>query len=234
MSIITFEDVQYKHILRGISGAFTEGKITTLVGPSGAGKSTCLKQINGLISPDSGRIRYRGEDLEQMNLVELRKQIGMAFQSAPMLPGSVMDNLSLPKTIFHETLAPDEAKRLLEQVDLHVDLKQPVKELSGGERSRLAIARTLVNRPDVLLLDEITASLDFRMVKEIEQLIQRLQRELQVTVIWITHDLDQARRVSEEVWFLKDGQLLEQGDVSLLEPDGARSDIQAFLKGELS
>lgn len=232
MSIITFEDVQYKHILRDISGAFKEGKITTLVGPSGAGKSTCLKQINGLISPDSGRIRYRGEDLEQMNLVELRKQIGMAFQSAPMLSGSVMDNLSLPKTIFHETLAPDEAKRLLAQVDLHVDLKQPVKELSGGERSRLAIARTLVNQPDVLLLDEITASLDFRMVKEIEQLIQRLQRELQVTVIWITHDLDQARRVSEEVWFLKDGQLLEQGDVSLLEPDGTRPDIEAFLKGE--
>ena len=143
-----------------------------------------------------------------------------------------MDNLSLPKTIFHETLAMDEAHRLLGLVDLHVDLNQPVKELSGGERSRLAIARTLVNRPDVLLLDEITASLDFRMVKEIEQLIQRLQRELQVTVIWITHDLDQARRISEEVWFLKDGQLLEHGDVSLLEPDGTRPDIEAFLKGE--
>ncbi|MGX8238700.1 ABC transporter ATP-binding protein [Exiguobacterium undae] len=234
MSIITFEDVQYKHILRGITGGFTEGKITTLVGPSGAGKSTCLKQMNGLISPDGGRVRYRGEDLEQLDLIELRKKIGMAFQSAPMLPGTVGDNLSLPKTIFHETLATDEAHRLLGLVDLHVDLNQPVKELSVGERSRLAIARTLVNRPDVLLLDEITSSLDFRMVKEIEQLIQRLQRELQVTVIWITHDLDQARRVSEDVWFLKDGQLLEQGNVSLLEPDGARSDIQAFLKGELS
>ncbi|MFO7176706.1 ATP-binding cassette domain-containing protein, partial [Enterococcus faecium] len=101
----------------------------------------------------------------------------------------------LPKAIFDETLDRDRAAELLHRVDLsEVLLDQPIKSLSGGERSRVAIARTLVNKPDVLLLDEITASLDYRTVKEIERLIRKLQQSYGVTVIWITHDLDQARR----------------------------------------
>ncbi|MFY7869955.1 MAG: phosphate ABC transporter ATP-binding protein, partial [Exiguobacterium sp.] len=98
-------------------------------------------------------------------------------------------------------------------------------------RSRVAIARTLVNKPDVLLLDEITASLDYRTVKEIERLIRKLQQSYGVTVIWITHDLDQARRVSDDMWFLKDGELLAFGDTSFID-ESDNPVIQRFVRGE--
>ncbi|KIH71588.1 ABC transporter ATP-binding protein [Salinicoccus roseus] len=232
MTIIEFKNVSHNDILHNITGHFNEGRITTFVGPSGAGKTTCLKHINGLLSPDSGEIFFRGENIADMDMIELRKRIGMAFQSAPMIGGTVYDNLNLPKAIFGETIDEAHALQCLERVDLGgIPLDQNVKSLSGGEKSRISIARTLVNRPEVLLLDEITASLDYRMVKEVERLIVRLQRENNVTVIWITHDLDQARRVSDDMWFLRSGELIEFGDASFID----QSDnplIRKFVEGE--
>lgn len=218
MEIIQFKNVSHDPILKNITGSFRKSRITTFVGPSGAGKTTCLKHINGLLSPTNGEILFKGKDIQTLDIIELRKSIGMAFQSSPMIEGTVYDNLNLPKSIFDETLDESRAKELLEHMDLgHIDLNTRVKSLSGGERSRVAIARTLVNEPEVLLLDEITASLDYRLVKEVEQLIKRIRKEYGVTVIWITHDMDQARRVSDDIWFLKDGELLDYGSLEAIE-----------------
>ena len=232
MEIIEFKNVSHREILHNISGYFRENKITTFIGPSGAGKTTCLKHINGLLSPDSGDVFYRGENIASADIISLRKKAGMAFQSAPMLAGTVYDNLNLPLKIFNKELNQGRAVKLLEMVDLDKSfLQRKINKLSGGEKSRVSLARTFVSKPEVLLLDEITSSLDYTLVRDIERLVKKLQQEHNLTVIWITHDLAQAERVSDDIWFLNQGELLLQGPIDSLY-SSSNTIIQQFLRGE--
>nr|WP_239094031.1 phosphate ABC transporter ATP-binding protein [Bacillus sp. B15-48] len=219
-------------ILTEITGSFPEGKITTLVGPSGARKSTLLKLCNGLRSPSSGEIFIKNKNIDTYQPVELRRLVGIALQSAPMVNGSVLDNLNLPLELQGKKLAKQEGEELLNDVGLAPDyLDRNIKDLSGGQRQKVSIARTLVNRPQILLLDEITSSLDRTSTQEIQELIVKINEKYGVTFIWITHNLQQALTVGNYTWVMMEGELVETGESELLKsPTNER--VNHFVKGE--
>ncbi|WAA09354.1 phosphate ABC transporter ATP-binding protein [Fervidibacillus albus] len=233
---IRFEHVNYsidgKNILHDITGDVPTGKITTIVGPSGTGKSTLFRLINGLISPNSGKIFVLGKNTEEYDPVSLRKIVALAPQSAPMMDGTVFSNLRLPFELHGKTFDETEANRLLQLVNLDKSLLfHDANRLSGGERQKVSIARTLANRPQILLLDEITSSLDPVSQQEIEQLILSVNKTYKTTILWITHQMDQAIRVGDFTWMMMDGKLAESGKISELQmSDNIR--IQQFVKGE--
>lgn len=234
-SAIQFQHVYFRandlDILKNITGTFTKGHITTLVGPSGAGKTTLLKMCNGLLSPTAGTILINNQPITNYEPTELRRLVGMALQAAPMIYGTVFDNLALPRKLQNKTLSTEEAISYLEDVGLDEGfLRRSVDELSGGQRQKVSIARTLINQSDILLLDEITSALDRTSVQEIEELITQINRKYHTTIIWITHNLQQALTIGHETWVMMDGELVESGKSSLLNaPTNPR--VQQFVKG---
>lgn len=235
--IISFKNVSFSdrdtHILKNITGSFPKGKITTLVGPSGAGKTTLFRLCNRLISPDAGEIIINQKPIEAFDPIELRRKIGLSLQSATMLSGSVYKNLSLPLTLKGEKLDRNIAKELLEDVALGGEfLDRNVKDLSGGQKQKVSIARTLVNRPKVLLLDEITSALDRVSQQDIEELIQNINDKYGTTIIWITHNLRQALAIGDYSWVMMKGEVVETGESGFLNnPKDER--VKRFVKGDL-
>lgn len=219
------------NILKGITGSFPKGAITTLVGPSGAGKTSLLKLCNGLQSAESGEIYINGKPIETYDPLHLRRVVGLALQSAPMITGTVWENLALPRVLKKEKLEESEALEALKQVNLPPDiLNRQTRDLSGGQRQKVSIARTLLNRPEILLLDEITSSLDQSSRQEIEDLIVAINKN-GTTIVWITHNLEQATKIGTYTWVLMDGEVIETGESLLLEsPTNER--VKRFVKGE--
>ncbi|MEQ6388093.1 phosphate ABC transporter ATP-binding protein [Bacillaceae bacterium S4-13-58] len=235
--LITFDHVSYSdgdtEILKDIKGSIPEGKITTLVGPSGAGKTTVFRLCNALISPTSGEIFIKGRNIDSYDPVDLRRRVGLALQSATMISGTVWKNLALPLTLQGKKLPEDEGKKLLTLVGLEEKfLNHDVKDLSGGQRQKVSIARTLVNKPEVLLLDEITSSLDRVSQQDIEELIVKINQDHGTTIAWITHNLDQARSIGDYTWVMMNGELIETGESDLLEhPKNEKA--QRFVRGDI-
>lgn len=218
-------------ILNNITGSIHKEKVTALVGPSGAGKTTLLKMCNGLISPTSGNILINSSPIETIKPTELRKKVGIVLQNAPIIRGTVYENLALPHTLQHKSLSNEEAASHLEMVGLHPRfLSRQAEDLSGGQKQRVSIARSLLNHPQILLLDEITSALDPNSAKEIEELIVKINLEHKVTIIWITHKIEQAKKVGDFAWVMMDGQLVESGPSSILETS-QNEKVQQFTKG---
>ncbi|MET3576669.1 phosphate ABC transporter ATP-binding protein [Bhargavaea ullalensis] len=232
---IHFRSVSYeaggKKILKNITGSFPAGKITTLVGPSGAGKTTVLKMCNGLLSPSFGDIVVSGRPIGDYEPTDLRRRVGIALQDAPVIKGTVFDNLALPLRLRKKELSEEAAEAWLEDVGLEKEyLDTKAAELSGGQRQKVSIARTLINESEILLLDEITSALDRTSRREVEDLIVRINQKYGTTIIWITHNLEQAVSIGDYTWVLINGKLVETGESSLLEhPQNER--VLEFVKG---
>ncbi|MGE7844029.1 phosphate ABC transporter ATP-binding protein [Lysinibacillus sp. NPDC093712] len=220
-----------KNILKLITGSFPKGKITTLVGPSGAGKTTLLKMFNGLLSPTEGIILIDNQPITTYEPTTLRKHVGIALQAAPMINGTVFDNLALPLVLQGKQLAQQDALRYLLDVGLDESfLHRTINKLSGGQRQKVSIARTLINQSSILLLDEITSALDRQSAQDIETLIVKLNKKYDVTIIWITHNLQQALTIGHYTWVMMGGELIETGESSLLKaPSNPR--VAEFVQG---
>ncbi|MGE7838849.1 phosphate ABC transporter ATP-binding protein [Viridibacillus arvi] len=205
-------------IIKNVPGSFPKGKITTLVGPSGAGKTTLLKMCNGLISPTAGEIFINNKLITDYDPIDLRRNVGMALQAAPMIRGTVFENLDLPLALQNKKLPEEDAISYLDDVGLErAFLHKNADDLSGGQRQKVSIARTLVNQSEILLLDEITSALDRASLKEIEELIVKINQKYNVTMIWITHNLEQALKIGHYTWVLMQGEVIETGESKLLE-----------------
>jgi putative ABC transport system ATP-binding protein len=212
--------------LDAASGEVPDEGVTVLAGPSGAGKSTLLRCCNRLEVPSAGRVLLRREDVATLDPLRLRRRVGMVFQRPTPFPGSVLENLRVAEPQLNEA----EAASALEAVGLDARFaERPATELSGGEAQRVCLARTLVTRPAVVLLDEVTSSVDPAARLGLEALARDLA-ERGVRVLWVTHDLDQLRRVADHVLVLIAGRIAYAGPVARLERD-APDDVRRFLTG---
>lgn len=200
-----------------------------LFGPSGAGKSTLLHLFNRLSDPEEGSIQYLGKNLQDYGIIELRKQVGLVMQAPNLFPGTVLDNLKFGPSL-HGEWKDSNAKSLLEAVQLPLDyLNRAIDQLSGGEQQRVSLARTLANKPSVLLLDEPTSALDQHTTEEIEQVLEGLAVEQGVTLIMVTHHLDQAKRLGSRGIFLADGEIVEEGNIEDLLSNPKTEELTSFM-----
>ncbi|NLW62941.1 MAG: ATP-binding cassette domain-containing protein [Syntrophomonadaceae bacterium] len=197
-----------REILRDINLTIPAGKILTITGPSGSGKSSLLMLLNLMRDATTGRILLDAEDIRRLDVLELRRRVGIVFQKPYLFKGSVEYNILLGPRLrgINPGFSPGQ---LLEQVGLSPSiLQQEATSLSGGEQQRVTLARTLANSPEVLLLDEVTASLDSNSARFIEDLVRELCREHGLTVVWVTHDPEQVERVGDNNVMLVEGRLL--------------------------
>jgi len=202
-----------------------------LFGPSGAGKSTLLYLFNRLSEPDSGTIYFNGKSIEDYSVTELRRNVGLVLQAPHLFPGTVLDNLKYGPSLFGEWEQKN-AETLLEYVQLPSSyLHKDVSHLSGGEEQRVSLARTLANSPEVLLLDEPTSALDYQTAEEIEEVLEGLIKEHEMTMVMVTHNLNQARRLGDRGLFIMDGNLQEDGAIPDMLDHPKNEKLLKFIEG---
>lgn len=227
--VISFDDVVVerggRRVLDGVTADVPAGGVTVIAGPSGVGKTTLLRLCNRLELPDGGRVLYRGRDVAGLDPLGLRREVAMIFQRPVMVGGTVADNLALADA--HAT--EEHCVAALEQAELDGSfLLRPADGVSGGEAQRVSLARALLTRPAVLLADEPTSGLDPTPRLAFERLARRLAADEGLTVVWVTHDVEQLRRLADDVVVLLEGRVAYAGP-----PDGLDDDrhLTAFLTG---
>ncbi|MBT4805429.1 ABC transporter ATP-binding protein [Candidatus Woesearchaeota archaeon] len=201
-------------VLKGIDLKINKGEFVVIVGPSGSGKSTMMNQVGVLDVPTSGSIYLNGIDistLSESDLAQLRgKTIGFVFQQFNLIPTlTALENVTLP-TIFQNVSEKERlemAEKLLRMVDLGERMHHKPNELSGGQQQRVAIARSLVNDPEIILADEPTGNLDSKSGQQVMDFLAKLHTQKHKTIILVTHDLELVR-YAQKVVYLKDGEVV--------------------------
>ena len=211
------------------------GEIFALVGPSGAGKSTLLRLLNFLEPPASGSVRFLGAEFSasQPMPLGLRRRVTTVFQRPILLNRSVWANASFGLRLRGQRDAARQIQMALEQVGLGNLARERARTLSGGEAQRVALARAMVLQPEVLLLDEPTANLDPYNVGLIEDIVRSLNRERGTTLVLVTHNVFQARRLADRVALLLEGQIVEVAGVESFFQSPHDPRTAAFVRGDM-
>ncbi|MDD7794860.1 methionine ABC transporter ATP-binding protein [Clostridium sp. 'White wine YQ'] len=209
-------------VLKDIKLNIEEGQIYGLIGHSGAGKSTLLRCINGLETYDSGSLTVMGQEVSELSTKEIRefrKNLGMIFQNFNLLQTkNVFDNVALPLEVWGYSKADIKEKvyKLLDLVGLREKEKSKPSQLSGGQKQRVAIARALVLDPKILLCDEATSALDPKMTKDILSLLLKINKELGITIVVVTHQMEVVKEICEKVALLEGGVIRAEGNAEEL------------------
>ncbi|MDI4233216.1 phosphate ABC transporter ATP-binding protein [Bradyrhizobium sp. Arg237L] len=198
-------------LVNDISVQVCAGEILAVVGASGAGKSSFLRLLNRLDEPTAGTVLLTSTDYRSIAPQELRRRVGMVMQTAFLFPGTISANIAFGPRQRGEVMAPTQIATLLERVGLSGFADRDVGNLSGGEAQRVALARTLANAPEVLLLDEPTSALDEASVRGVEELILGIIRERRMACVIVTHNREQAIRLADRTMIMEAGRLVAIG-----------------------
>lgn len=232
ISLLLEENERTQRILDNVSFQIYEGQVHALLGPSGSGKSTLLYTLNRLRQIDEGNIYLDNVETRSLDILEMRRRVGLVMQKAIFFTGTVCDNILYGPRLIDEKL-PD-PNHYLQLVGLSSDFaNRDPNTLSGGQQQRVSIARALANHPEVLLLDEPTSALDAQASEHLEEVVTNLCKEQQLTVVWVTHDLRQAQRVAENVTLLYQGKMLENGKATDFFEHPLTLEGRAYLEGRL-
>lgn len=214
------------------------GELFTIMGLSGSGKSTILRCFNRLLSPTSGHVAYRGRDIGDMGTKELlelrRNKVSMVFQHFGLFTHrSVLNNVAYGLEVRNMPKAErtEEAMRLIEMVGLNGWEDKPISSLSGGMKQRVGIARALANNPDVLLMDEPFSALDPLVRRDMQFELLSIQRKLEKTVLFITHDVDEAFKLGDKVAIMRDGKIIQMGTPYSISTEPADDYVKDFVQG---
>ena len=206
-------------VLKGITTSFNQGKTNLIIGQSGSGKTVFIKCMLGLFQPNSGDILYNGTAYASLSFDqqrEVREKIGMVFQGSALFDSmTVEENISFPLRMFtklNKSEIRDQANLVINRVDLKNANHKLPSEISGGMQKRVAIARAIVNRPKYLFCDEPNSGLDPKTATVIDNLIQEITQEYNITTIINTHDMNSVMEIGDKIVFLKEGRIAWEGD----------------------
>ena len=232
---VRLSDVRYVvggvKILKGVTANVGTGEVVSIVGPSGAGKSTLLRTINRLVEPTEGEIFLDGAATSEMNPLELRRRVGMVFQLPALFGETVADVVLYGLRLVDRST---DVRRLLEAVGLDPSMAgRDPRSLSVGQQQRVSIARALALEPEVLLMDEPTSALDQAARQRVEDLIGDLNSHLDLTIVIVSHALDQVERVADRVLLLVAGRSEGEWDKEEFFSGKAGKQARQFIAGEL-
>ncbi|MCM2674527.1 ABC transporter ATP-binding protein [Alkalicoccobacillus plakortidis] len=220
--------------LKNINLQLEDGQIHVIIGPSGCGKSTTMKLINRLIEPSEGKVLINGDDISSVNAVTLRRKIGYVIQNIGLFPHmTIADNVAVvPRLLkWEEKKTQTKVDELLNMVHLAPDTyrNRKPKELSGGQQQRIGVIRALAAEPDIILMDEPFSALDPISREQLQAELIQVQESVQKTIVFVTHDMDEAIKIADNIILMKDGEVIQTGSPDDIIRHPANEFVKTFI-----